>query len=39
MLFNLFIAGIIIFIILIPRFFFRVSKEDFEKFKKEHEEK
>ena len=35
---NLVVASVIIFIILIPRFFFRVSKEDYEKFKKEHKE-
>lgn len=38
LLLNLLVASVIIFIILIPRFFFRVSKEDYDKFKKEHDE-
>ena len=39
MLFDLFVAAVILFIIMLPRFCFRVSEEDYRKAKEQYDKK
>jgi len=39
MLFDLLVAGVILFIIMLPRFCFRVSEEEYQKVKKQYDKK